>query len=155
MLHPAIPVSLLALAAPAFAAVGDPFGQMDGTMLAQVTVHERLIIRVPRMGPVRPVARTAIPAPTRYKEKKGPKCIAAADLGGALIVEPGTVDLVLDGGKRLRAHLDDDCGPLDYYGGFYLRPAADGKVCAGRDVIRVRSGASCQISTFKTLQASR
>lgn len=155
MMHPAIPVSMLALAAPAFAAVGDPLGRMDGTMLAQVTVHERLIIRVPRMGPARMATRESVPVPIRYKEKKGPKCIAAADLGGALIVEPGKVDLVLEGGKRLRAHLDDDCGPLDYYGGFYLRPAADGKVCAGRDVIRVRSGASCQISTFKTLQASR
>ncbi|MCP3735764.1 hypothetical protein M9979_12855 [Sphingomonas sp. RP10(2022)] len=150
MLHPAIPASLLALAAPAFASLGDGPGQLDGVQVAQVTVHERIIIRVPRMGPAR---AAPIPAPIRWKEKKGPKCIAAADLGGALIAEPGAVDLVLAGGKRLRARLDDDCGPMDFYNGFYLRPAADGQVCADRDVIRMRSGASCGIATFRTLVA--
>lgn len=148
MLHPALPILLIAVAAPAVAALGDGTGQRDGTLFAQMTIHERVIIRLPRMGPA---ARAPIPAPIRYKEKKGPKCVAAANLGGALIQEPGAVDLVMSGGKRLRARLDKDCGPLDYYGGFYLRPAADGQVCAGRDVIRMRSGASCGIATFKTL----
>ncbi|WP_137897491.1 hypothetical protein [Sphingomonas sp. 2SG] len=147
MLHPAFPILLIAVAAPAAAALGGGAGQRDGTLLAQMTIHERVIIRLPLMG----AARAAIPAPVRYKEKKGPKCVAAADLGGALIQTPGAVDLVMNGGKRLRARLDKDCGPLDYYGGFYLRPAADGQVCAGRDVIRMRSGASCGIATFKTL----
>lgn len=143
MPYPALPILLIALAAPAAAAMG----QVDGVEMAQLTIRERVIIRVPRMG----AARAAIPAPIRYKEKKGPKCVAAADLGGALIQEPGAVDLVMAGGKRLRARLDKDCGPLDYYGGFYLRPAADGQVCGGRDVIRMRSGASCGIAAFKTL----
>ena len=155
MLHSAIPASLLALAAPALAAAGDSMAQMDGVRVAQVTVHERVIIRLPRMAPGRPVARASVPAPIRYREKKGPKCVAVADMGGAMIVEPGSVDLVMDGGRRLRAKLDDDCGPMDFYNGFYLRPAADGQVCARRDVIRMRSGASCEIATFKTLQAAR
>ena len=148
MLHPALPILLIVLAAPAAAALGVDSGQRDGTVFAQMTVHERVIIRLPRMGAAR---RTPSPPPVRYKEKKGPKCVAAADLGGAMIQEPGAVDLVMSGGKRLRARLDKDCGPLDYYGGFYLRPAADGRVCGGRDVIRVRSGASCGIAAFRTL----
>jgi len=155
MLHSAIPASLIALAAPALAAAGDSPVQLDGVAVAQVMVHERVIIRLPRMAPGRPMARTAAPAPVRYREKKGPKCVAVADMGGAMIVEPGAVDLVMDGGKRLRAKLDDDCGPMDFYNGFYLRPAADGQVCAKRDVIRMRSGASCEIDTFKTLQVVR
>ena len=158
MLHSAIPASLLALAAPALAAAGDspgPVGQLDGIEMAQVTIHERVIVRLPRMGPARAMARVSVPAPVKYKEKKGPKCVAVADMGGAMIVQPGSVDLVMEGGKRLRARLDDDCGPMDFYNGFYLRPAADGKVCANRDVIRMRSGASCGIATFKTLQAAR
>jgi hypothetical protein len=155
MLPSAIPASLLALAAPALAAAGDSIGQPDGLAVAQVTIHERVIIRVPRMVPNRTVARAAVPAPVVYREKKGPKCVAVADMGGAMIVQPGSVDLVMDGGKRLRAKLDDDCGPLDFYNGFYLRPAADGQVCAKRDVIRMRSGASCEIATFKTLQPAR
>ena len=149
MLHPALPILLLAVATPIAASrdVGAA-PPLDGTVLAQMTIHERVIIRLPRMAPAR---RAPIPSPTRYKEKKGPKCVAAADLGGALIQVPCAVDLVMSGGKRLRARLDKDCGPLDYYEGFYLRPAADGQVCGGRDVIRMRSGASCGIATFKTL----
>ena len=155
MLHSAIPASLLALAAPALAAAGDSMAQMDGVRVAQVTVHERVIIRLPRMATPRTITRAPAPVPVKYKEKKGPKCVAVADMGGAMIVEPGAVDLVMEGGKRLRAKLDDDCGPMDFYNGFYLRPAADGKVCANRDVIRMRSGASCAIATFKTLQPVR
>ena len=153
MLHSALPVSLLALVAPALATAGDQPPVLDGVQLAQMTIHERIIIRVPRMSVTQQARR--VPIPIVYREKKGPKCVAAADLAGALIVQRDTVDLVLAGGRRLRAHLDNDCAPMDYYGGFYLRPAADGKVCANRDVIRVRSGATCGITTFKTLQPMR
>ncbi|GAA0669637.1 hypothetical protein FHT00_000483 [Sphingomonas insulae] len=155
MVHSAIPASLLALAAPALAAAGDSAMQRDGVDYAQVTVHQRVIIRVPRMTPSRTMARVRATPPVRYREKKGPKCVAVAEMGGAMIVEPGAVDLVMEGGRRLRARLDDDCGPMDFYNGFYLRPAADGQVCAKRDVIRMRSGASCEIATFKTLEAAR
>ena len=159
MLHPALPILLLAVTAPAVAALDAappdavPAQQsLDGTMVAQMTIRERVVIRVPRMSAA---SRLPVPVPVRYKEKKGPKCVAAAELAGALIQEPGAVDLVITGGKRLRAKLDKDCGPLDYYAGFYLRPAADGKVCAGRDVLRMRSGASCGIATFRTLVAAK
>lgn len=156
MLQSALPMSLLALAAPAVAVAGDSSGQLDGVELAQMTIHERIVIRVPRMAPARAAARTPIvPATVRFKEKKGPKCVAVADMGGALVAQQGAIDLILTGGKRLRARLDDDCGPMDFYNGFYLRPAADGKVCSGRDVIRMRSGASCQITRFRTLVAAR
>ncbi|MCU6455739.1 hypothetical protein LPN01_16795 [Sphingomonas sp. A2-49] len=152
MLHPAFPVSLLALAAPAVASLGDSAGRPAGVRWAQMSVHERIVIRVPRMTRA---ARVLVPVPVRYKEKKGPKCVAVAEMGGAQIVAPGAVDLAMAGGRRLRAKLDTDCGPMDFYNGFYLRPAADGKVCADRDVIRMRSGASCTITSFKTLQPAR
>ena len=156
MPHPAFPVALIALAAPVLAAPVESPDPLEGVQLAQLTVHERIIIRVPRMGAARSAAATtrlSVPQPMQWKEKKGPKCIAVADIGGALVSAPDAVDLVLAGGKRLRAHLDDDCGPMDFYNGFYLRPKADGKVCADRDVLRMRSGASCGIAKFKPLVA--
>ena len=156
MPHPAFPVALIALAAPVLAAPVESPDPLEGVQLAQLTVHERIIIRVPRMGAARSAAATtrlSVPQPMQWKEKKGPKCIAVADIGGALVSAPDAVDLVLAGGKRLRAHLDDDCGPMDFYNGFYLRPKADGKVCVDRDVLRMRSGASCGIAKFKTLVA--
>lgn len=149
MPSPLPPLLLLALAAPA-AAVAD--GDMRR---AQLTIRERIIIRVPRM--TAPPGRTSLPVttPMRWKETKGPKCIPAQGMAGAMVTSAKQVDLVLLGGKRVRAKLDGDCKPLDFYGGFYLRPAADGMICADRDAIKVRSGASCGIDEFKTLVARR
>ena len=152
-LHPAIPSSLLLLAAPALGLAGPQRASAPPPVLAvtQMTIHERIIIRMP-------IARgkpTDQAAPIVWKEKRGPKCIGVTDLGGALITGPSSVDLVLTGGKRIRAKLDGDCQPLDFYGGFYLKPGMDGQVCADRDSIRVRSGASCQIDSFKRLVARR
>jgi hypothetical protein len=130
---------------------------LDGTEFAQTIIHERIIIRIPnvRMRANRSIRTQPPPVqPTRYAEKKGPKCIAADQLAGAA-VNGETVDLMLRGNRRIRARLDGDCPALDYYAGFYLKPSADGMVCAGRDSIRSRSGDSCTISGFKTLVPKR
>jgi hypothetical protein len=120
-------------------AAGEP------VLLAQLTVRQQLIIRVPaRRIPVQPM---------RWKEKGGPKCVSAAALGGAQISREG-VDLLLKGGARIRAKLQR-CPPLDYYSGFYIRPGPDGRICQDRDTIRVRSGASCEIDVFKILVPDR
>lgn len=150
MLQHILPITLFALAAP-FAAAVEPVQQLNGVEWAQLSIHQRIVIRIPRLG-TRPEPKAE---PTRWKEKRGPRCIAAADLGGAMVTDAGAVDLVLTGNRRLRAKLDGDCGPLDFYSGFYIKPAPDGNVCAGRDVIRARSGAACQIDVFRTLKAVR
>ena len=87
--------------------------------------------------------------------KKGPRCVVPTELGGAIFGTPGQIDLVLVGGRRLRAKFDGDCGPLDFYTGVYIRPGADGKICSDRDAIRTRSGATCEIDSFRTLVARR
>lgn len=120
-------------------------GGGDPILLAQLTVRQRMIIRVP--------ARPARGEPLRWREKGGPKCIPAAALGGAQVSREG-VDLLLKGGARVRAKLQR-CPPLDYYSGFYIRPGPDGRICEDRDTIRVRSGASCEIDVFKTLVPRR
>lgn len=150
MIHPVIPVSMLVLAAPAALAAEEA-----PTLLAQLTIRERIIVRVPRVEAPMPLGRSAMATPIRWKEKKGPKCIAVNELAGAIVNKPGVVDLVLTGGRRVRAKIDGDCKPLDFYGGFYLRPSPDGKVCADRDGLRMRSGATCEIDVFRTLVAER
>jgi hypothetical protein len=118
-------------------------GSGDTVLLAQLTIRQQLIIRVP--------SRMRQPAdPVPYKEKDGPKCISASALAGAQISNYG-VDLLLKGGDRVRAKLARDCPPLDYYSGFYIRPGLDGRVCEDRDSIRVRSGGSCEIERFRKL----
>jgi|CoawatStandDraft_6_1074263.scaffolds.fasta_scaffold04994_5 hypothetical protein len=153
MAHPLAPLALLALAAPLTGGIGTPAPgpAVAPVELAQLTIRQRVIIRIPKMQSPAPAARMPIPVPPRWKEKRGPKCVAAKTLAGAMISQPGSVDLILIGGDRVRAVLDDDCGPIDFYDGYYLRPAADGDICAGRDVIRVRSGARCMIDRFRRL----
>ncbi|TVV75286.1 hypothetical protein [Sphingomonas solaris] len=114
---------------------------------ADVTIRERVervIVRI-RTG-----LAGSSPTP-KYKEKKAPRCIAAASIAAAAVTEPDSVDFVLKGGERVRARLDDDCPALDYYGGFYLRPTADRTICADRDSIHARSGGECAITRFRKL----
>lgn len=124
--------------------------------VSQVTVQQRLIIRVPRLPIGRaPLASTAPLPPIRWVEKKTDKCVPVLNLAAATITTRNSVDLLLNGGKRLRARFDDDCPALDFYSGFYVKMTKDGKVCASRDAIRSRSGGECRIESFRALVPAR
>lgn len=128
-----------------------------GPSMGSYIIQQRLIIRVPRL----PVGRAPIPEgaapppPIRWVEKKADQCVVASSLAAAAITRTDSVDLVLNGGKRVRARLADDCLALDFYTGFYLKPASDGKVCAARDSLRSRSGQACRIESFRALVPGR
>ncbi|MBP2277342.1 MULTISPECIES: hypothetical protein [Sphingomonas] len=145
----ALPASLLlALASTSSAATA----HSDGVALAQLTIHQRIVIRIPRVLGGRTPQRSE-PAPPRFTEKKGPKCVAMAAVEGALISGDDSVDLILIDDTRLRARFDNKCPALDFYSGLYLKSTPDGMVCAGRDSIRARSGSACRIDGFKRLVA--
>lgn len=117
-----------------------------------------MIVRIPRL----PVERTAMPAmsvaplpPIRWVEKKADKCVPVQNLAAASIATTDSVDLLLNGGKRLRARFGNDCRALDFYSGFYVKLNDDGKMCADRDSIRSRSGGECRIESFRALVPSR
>lgn len=114
-----------------------------------VVVHERIYVRVTQGVRISP------PAPVRWKEGKGPKCIPARMIAGYAILAPASVDFFLRDNRRLRARLDSSCPALDYYGGFYVTPNPDGMICADRDVIRSRMGGECGIDKFRSLKAKR
>ncbi|WP_174297057.1 hypothetical protein [Sphingomonas bacterium] len=121
---------------------------------AQLSIHERIVIRIPRMRR-EPPPPPAEPPPVPWREKRGARCIPADGIVGALVSSPGSVDIVMDDGQRTRALLEADCPALDYYLGFYIKPTTDGNVCAGRDAIRSRSGAICPIRAFRQLVPRR
>ncbi|MES2337229.1 MAG: hypothetical protein V4537_03930 [Pseudomonadota bacterium] len=133
-------------------------GQLTGTVTS-VTVQQRMIIRVPRL----PVGRTPIAgaapsapfAPTRWVEKKTDKCVPVINLAAATVTGSDSVDLLLNGGKRLRARFGSDCPAIDFYSGFYVKMPKDGKVCASRDSFRARSGGECRIKSFRALVADK
>lgn len=160
MLARLVSVALLAAApgvsrdapTPETAQDGDPLP--PGTQWAQLSIRERIVIRIPEMR-VPPPPPAAAPPAWIEGGGKGEKCMPADDIEGALIRGPDRVDLVMADGRRARALLDRDCPALDYYLGFYIRPTRDGLVCAGRDAIRSRSGASCPIRAFRRLEPRR
>ena len=105
-----------------------------------LVVEREVIIRVP----VRPAP------PIAWEERRGPKCIPARNIRGAMLSGREHVDFVLFDRTRLRARLSDGCPALDFYSGFYLTPG-DGQVCQGRDGIHSRIGGSCRIERFRRL----
>ena len=148
--RPIIPSILLAMLAPLAAAPAVAGDQSSGPVqLAQLSIRERVVVRVRRIPATPP--NLPAPAAVRWKEKGGPRCVAVSDLAGALVTQPDAVDLVMAGGQRLRAKLDGECRPLDFYSGLYLKQASDGLVCSDRDTIRARSGATCPIKRFRKL----
>ena len=106
-----------------------------------LVVHEEVIMRVP----VRPLPRAF-----DWEEKKGPKCIPAQAIRGAMLSGREHVDFMLFDRTRLRARLSEDCPALDFYNGFYLTPE-NGRICAKQDEIHSRMGSSCRIEKFHRL----
>jgi hypothetical protein len=131
---------LLVGAAPA------PDAPVRAEQYAQLIVREQIMVRVQTRG--------APAAPVQWKESKGPKCVPARGILGASMPSENSVDLVMRDRTRVRARLDSSCPALDYYYGFYIRPNADGMICADRDSIRSRVGGECGIERFKGLQAA-
>jgi hypothetical protein len=114
-----------------------------GQSVTRLVVQEGVILRVP----VQP--RALLPQFV-WQEHKGPKCFPTAAIHGAVLSGAQQVDFVLQGPRRMRAALDEDCPALDFYGGFYLQPQDD-RLCAGRDAIHSRMGGSCTIDHFNLL----
>ena len=115
----------------------------QGTVVRRVVIENQVIWRIP--------VRARVLPHVDWEEHKGPKCLPAAGLAGALLSGPTSIDFVLRDRSRVRAKMDGDCTALDYYGGFYLQPEDD-MICAGRDTIRSRVGGVCQIDKFKRLK---
>lgn len=117
---------------------------------AQVTVRQRLIVRVP---PDAPRVSSSSPLFTRWREGNGPRCIPMRSVAGATLLGENSVDLILTDHSRVRAHLERGCVALDFYRGFYVNGTADGMICADRDSIRSRMGGECEIERFRSLRA--
>jgi hypothetical protein len=133
---------LLSALAPADAPVSDGVP----TRFAQVIIREQIIVRVPTR-----VKRAPLAPRIDWKEGKGPECVPAKSIVGAALLGENSVDLLLRNNSRIRAKLESSCPALDYYYGFYIKPHADGQICADRDTIRSRMGGQCEIEHFRSL----
>ena len=131
---------LLSLIPALLAAVAEP--PAGNQVVRRVIVQDEVILRIP--------IRPRVSRPIEWVEHKGPKCIPAKMLAGAMLSGPSSIDFVLRNRQLVRAKMDSDCPALDFYGSFYLQPDDD-YVCAKRETIRSRSGGSCRIEKFRWL----
>ena len=108
----------------------------------RVVIHDEVILRIP--------VRPRVSRRFEWAEKKGPKCVPAGRIAGAVLSGPSSIDFVLRDRQRIRAIMDDECPALDFYKGFYFQ-LSDERICAKRESIQNRVGASCRIERFRTL----
>lgn len=132
-------LTFLSLIPAMFSLAGEP---QPEPVVRRVVIQDEVIFRIP-VRP-RPLKRF------QWEEKKGPKCIAADRIAGAMLSGPASIDFLLRDRTRVRAEMDNECPALDFYDGFYLQPD-DERICAKRETIRNRVGASCRIERFRTL----
>lgn len=123
----------------------------DPVQWAQLSIQQRVIIRVPMARKGRAPARITPEKRDEWQEKKGPRCVALRSIRAASIVVDNGVDLILSDNHRYRARLEKGCDSTGFYSGFYVEPDDDGSLCSGRDELQARSGLSCAIDGFRRL----
>jgi hypothetical protein len=127
----------------------------------QVRIEQRVIIRI---APSSAAAREQMMADlsrrgasrTSYQEEKLDGCIAIAGIAG---VQPAPQQnrllLFMRDRRILSVALERACNPRDYYSGFYVERSEDGQLCARRDLLQSRAGASCKVAQLNRLVAVR
>lgn len=131
-------------------------GMVDGAPWQQVRIEQRLIIRItPGMGrefPPPPPPQPVVPPHGPSKPRRGGNCVS---LGSIASIRPSGVDsqimLLLRDRRQLVANLEKSCSARDFYVGFYAEQNDDGMLCAGRDEIHSRAGATCLITRLQEM----
>ncbi len=93
---------------------------------------------------------------TSYAEEKLNGCIAIAGIAGVQPApEQNRLLLFMRDRRVLSVALERACNPRDYYSGFYVERSDDGQLCARRDLLQSRAGASCKVAQLSRLVAVR
>lgn len=74
------------------------------------------------------------------------RCIGIDHVAGAVVFGDRAVELTMTDHSRWRMTFDAACPALGFYQGFYYRRAVAGHLCASRDAVMSRAGATCPIA---------
>lgn len=120
----------------------------------QVSIEQRVTIRIAPRGPATPIMFDSLPANgagPRFTERKMGKCVPVSGIVGVQYRDANRLVLYLRDRRMVSATLEKSCTARDFYSGFYVARNGDGQLCADRDEIRSRSGANCQIKGLRQL----
>jgi len=124
----------------------------DPASAQQVRIEQHLIIRIAPRGPDTSFLMDVPsgPAAPRFYERKTGSCLPVQGIAGVQVMDDRLVLFMRDR-RMIGASLDRACRPRDFYSGFYVEHTADGQICAGRDQVHSRAGATCGISRLREL----
>lgn len=123
----------------------------------QVTIQQRVTIRInPRPAPM---PMDAMMFDNGLDEARGPRwierkmgnCLSAGLIAGVQPIDNSRLLLILNDRRLVTARLEKGCQGRDFYSGFMVQRSDDGMICAGRDMLRSRSGSTCQVTGFRQL----
>lgn len=127
--------------------------------LGQVRIEQRVIIRI-SPGPTSTREqlladpRRQGTTQTRYRQEKLKGCVAVSSIAAMEPVpEQNRLLLFMRDRRILSVALERACNARDYYSGFYVERSEDGQICARRDQLQSRTGASCSVTQFYRLVA--
>lgn len=117
----------------------------------QVRIHQRVVVRI---SPRR--LRARVPAEeerqVRYRRVDMGDCIDVGDIGAVRPLGDNQLLFYERGGGMVSADLARRCSARSFYSGFYVERSEDGRMCVGRDRLRSRSGAACQLASLHRLE---
>ncbi len=120
----------------------------------QVRIEQRVIIRItPGLaGPVRELPPPGPPPlPERLRQRRMAPCVPVAAIAGVQPLAANRLLLFMRDRRLVGADLARNCNARDFYLGFYVTPTPDGQLCAARDAIHSRAGATCLIAAVHEL----
>lgn len=120
----------------------------------QVRIEQTLTIRVAPRSAARPIMLADLPQngiPSRLEERRMGRCVPMAGIAGMQYGGDRRLILFLRDRRIVSATLEKSCRARDFYSGFYVVRNGDGMLCQDRDELQSRSGANCQVDSFRQL----
>lgn len=124
----------------------------------QVSIEQHIVIRIAPRAPANADPRVAMlydapasPRSSHIEERKMGKCVPVDGVAGVQITQANKLVLYMRDSRVVSAGLDKGCNARDYYAGFYVARSGDGMICAGRDKLQARNGASCKLGKLHQL----
>ena len=139
---------------------GDPWVTMSTSYRPQdgeqVRIEQHVTVRIgPRPAPM-PLPPTMFDDDLdndghRFVERKAGKCVPIAGIFGVQSAPGNRLLLIMRDQRMFTATLKKGCNSRDFYSGFIVAKNEDGLICTGRDQLLSRSGANCQVDSFREL----
>jgi hypothetical protein len=120
----------------------------------QVRIEQTLTVRVAPRSTARPIMLADLPQngiSARLEERRMGRCVPMAGIAGMQYGGDRRLILFLRDRRVVSATLEKSCRARDFYSGFYVARNGDGMLCQDRDQLQSRSGANCQVDSFRQL----